>query len=204
MNDVGNTRKHFSTGHSREIQTKVFPNSYSKLANLKETSGKPVIQKSSKKSLVNQDRLRGRNMNTPSNFNIPRFDSCRNSGKRPISVGSNNFRPAFLEPEVNPTHYPNKSALIGLPTYKRNPEDHDSYRFPLFRSKQIKGFRLSISPDGSDSEQSFMYVKTPVSAFEVKGHNKVPYSAVNKGIKAFEYSSGPYGLKFDQNLLRAN
>ena len=203
------TRKVISKLHTGEPI--VFPNSYSKLINLKEASGQNnsiISLKNSKILGYNVDRLRGRHLKpqTPSNYNIPKFKSGKSisSSQRPISVGCTNSRPAFLEPETASNHFPNKSALIGLTNIKRTSEDHEGYKFPLFRSKQIKGFRLSISPVGSDNEQNLSYVKTPISGYGGKSLNaKAPYSAVNKANREFEYTSGPYGLSYD-GLLKAN
>lgn len=191
-------------------KTKVFPNSYSKLISLKDSSGQknsiaPV--KNKKTFALNADKLKGRHLKlqTPSSFNIPKFESGKSIGanQRPISVGYRNSRPAFLEPETAPNHFPNKSALVGLNNFKSG-KDHEDYKFPLFRSKQINGFRLSISPKDSETDQSLHNIKTSISKYDHKGLDaKAPYSAINKISKVFEYTSGPYGLRYD-SLLRAN
>lgn len=205
-----NNKKYLRNFQAKENPAKIFPNSYSKLINLKDPSSNTnpvhIIQlkrstltkgpspltpfyNSSEKTQLKSFKNKP---STPSTYNTRKFNynQAQIHQKRPISVGSNSFRPGFLEPEVVINHYPNKSVQVGLQqqtTKKRSEEGSEPYRFPLFRTKQIKGFKLSLSPEVSDSEQSFMTVKTPLNVNEMKKNviPKAPYTAMNRSNRGF-------------------
>ena len=205
-----NNKRYLRNFQTKENPAKIFPSSYSKLINLKDPSpvNNPIhiihLQRSTlakgasplmpfyNSTEKGQNKSFQNKPNTPSTNNIRKFNSFRPQilQKRPISVGSNNFRPGFLEPEVVVNHFPNKSVQVvqqQQPLRKRSDEGSDPYRFPLFRTKQIKGFRLSLSPEVTDTEQSFTIVKTPSNLNEMKPYvmPKAPYSAMNRGNRGF-------------------
>lgn len=216
LDSLPNTKKYLNNFQAKENPAKIFPNSYSKLVNIKEpySSTNPVqLQRTvlvkgasplaafynySEKGQITPAKNKP---STPSTYSIRSFNYNKGSGqqRRPISVGSNGVRPGFLEPEVTVNHYPNKSVFIGIQQpglQKRNNEGSEPYKFPLFRTKQIKGFKLSISPEVSESDQSFMSVKTPLAVNEVKNGviYKAPYTSMNKKIRGFVSQIG-WGLK---------
>jgi hypothetical protein len=121
---------------------------------------------------------------------------------RPISVDCKEPRPVFLEPEVEKSHFPNKSMLI-TPNASKNSEE--GYRFPLFRTKQIKGFRLSVSPEVNENEIGGKFAKGSGGYMSNSGINsrtqRTPMSAMGKRSgKRVEFSGGSaliaaYGFK---------
>ena len=191
--------KYTSKLNTRKAKTS--PNSYSKLISLKATSGKQnsfMALKNKKAFALDADSLKGPHLKLqiPSSFCIPKLESGKSieASQRPTSVGYRNSRPAFLEPEIASNHFPNKSALIGLPNTKSG-KDYQEYRFPLFRSKQLNGFRLCIGSKGGENDQSLHNLKTSISRYDHKTPDaKAPNSAINKVSKIFEYTSGTFGL----------
>jgi hypothetical protein len=101
---------------------------------------------------------------------------------RPISVGGKNFRPGFLEPEVVTGHFPNKSALIGSYASANQSKNNEAYKFPLFRTKKNLGFKLSISPESSEAENSFSFIQQSYSkeALKVSKTQRIPMSVVTR------------------------
>ena len=150
----------------------------------------PVITNLPQIETFQQFSSNNNKINTPSHsFHF--FDPSKiitsniTKNQRPISVGGKNTRPAFLEPEVTLGHYSNKSAIIASNIiFKETEEYKEPYKFPLYRTKKISEFRLSISPEPLDSENSHIYPKTP--SYKTKGSLKinktqrVPMSIVSK------------------------
>ena len=130
---------------------------------------------------------------TPSSNSFQRFDpgkiliSTQTNTNRPISVGGNNIRPPFLEPEVVGDHHPNKSALITPSIFIKEAEERkDTYKFPLFRAKMISGFKLSLSPEPNELEMIAGNLKTPTSIIGAATSTRVqrnPASSLSKIIK---------------------
>ena len=142
------------------------------------------------------------NSNTPSGgFKI----TNKKPNQRAISVGGKNIRPGFLEPEG--AHFPNKSVLISPSVYFKEKEDFkEPYVFPLYRNKHNSGFKLSISPEHSDSENSFNNIRTPKNIAEILKNSRtlrMPMTAMSKVPKGINenYIGRTPGLDYKKNSV---
>lgn len=119
---------------------------------------------------------------TPSSYSFQKFDPGKIilSSQRPISVGGSNIRPNFLEPEASGIHYSNKSAVLNSSAFLSE-GFKDPYKFPLFRAKMIKGFRLSISPEISENEMSLGNIVTSNATLgKITGSHRISASLSRK------------------------